>query len=199
MRLLCAVLCALCLFSGNPASAEDLNTILKRVDDFVQQKNYSKAMEELDWARKEVEKMHVKRVQEFLPDNLAGYTGQKFDANSALGFSNIERDYKQGKKDVKLSLTGGSGGGAAALGGLAQLGRMAAMFGGNTPGNETIRIQGRTATLETGESSASMTVMLDSGSILRLDGSSGVSSEDLKSIVEGIKIEELDSYLKGSK
>lgn len=188
-----------CVFLAFPVHAEDINAIFKRVNDSVESRDYSKALEELDWAKKEIEKLHVQKLQEFFPEKLEGFIGQKFDSNSVLGFSNVERDYTQGKKSVKVSLTGGTGQGAAALSGLAQLGKMAAMFGGNVPGNETVRIKGRTSTVESMGGSASVTVMLDSGSILRLESASGVKAEDLKGMAEAIKIDEMDVYLKGVK
>lgn len=187
------------LFLVTSARGEDLNAIFKRVNDLVAAKNYSKAMDELDWAKKEIEKMHMARVEEFFPGSLSGFNGQKFDTNSVLGFTNIERNYVQGKKTVKLSLTGGTGAGGSALAGFAQLGRMAAMMGGSGSGNEALRIQGRTAMMESVAGSASVTVILDSGSFLKLESKDEVTSEQLKSMVDGIKIDELDTYLKGGK
>ena len=193
---------AMVLFASLGAQAEDLNAIFKRVNDLVAEKNFSKALDELDWAKKEVEKMHMQKLQEFFPDSLAGYTGQKFEGNSALGFSNLERSYTQGNKKVKISITGGTGQGAAALSGLAQMGRMAAMLQGSSlaGGNETVRIQGKTATVESPEGGvSSLTVMMDSGSILKLEGSKSVKTDDLKSMAEALKLVEMDSYLKGAK
>ncbi|NMC62640.1 MAG: hypothetical protein GYA55_05660 [SAR324 cluster bacterium] len=200
-QVILGVLSCVLFFATSMSLAEDINAIFKRVNEFVEKKNYAKAMEELDWAKKEIEKMHVTRVQEFFPDTLGGMKGEKFDSNSMLGFNNVERDYIEGKKKVSVSLTGGTGqGAAAALGGLAQLGRMAAMFGGGQPGTETLRIHDRTAIVEsTGNNVASVTIMLDSGAILKLESSDGIKADQLKNMAEGIKIEELDSYLKGVK
>lgn len=189
--------CVLSLFVAAGVRAEDINEIFKRVNQFIENKNYARAMEELDWAKKEIEKMHITKLEEFFPDSLAGFKGEKFDTNSVLGFTNIERDYTQGKKKVKVSLTGGTGQGGAALSGLAQLGKMAAMFGGGGNGSETLRVKGRTAMSESTGAVSSLTVILDSGSMLRLDSSDGMKSEELKSMAEAIKVDELDTYLKG--
>ncbi len=199
--LLIAVFSLCCL----PAvgAAEDINDIFKRVNDFVTAKNYTKALEELTWAQKEIEKLNVTHVQAFFPDSLAGFTGSKFEANSALGMSNIERQYtKTGSEErVKLSLSGSSAGGAGAggLGGLAAFGRMAAMMGGGGQGGDTFRIAGRTATLqqEEGSDSAHLTVFLDSGSILSLELSNGKDSSVLKTMAEALKLNDLDNYLRG--
>ncbi len=189
--------CVLSLFAAAVVHAEDLNEIFRRVNQFVVERNYARAMEEIDWAKKEIEKMHVAKIEEFFPESLSGFSGGKFDTNSVLGFTNIDRIYAQGKKKVKVSLTGGTGQGGAALSGLAQLGKMAAMFGGRGSGGETLRVKGRTAMTEDTGSVSALTVILDSGSMLRIDSSDGIKSEELKGMVEAIKVDELDSYLKG--
>lgn len=202
MRLNSTSIALLVILSILPSSllAENIDAIFKKVESFVQQENYSKALSELEWAKKEIEKMHVRKLQAFFPEELSGFKGQKMEANSVLGFSNIERAYVQGAKKVSIALTGSSGDAAAGLGGLAQFGRMAAMFGGSAPGTETVRIHGRTTMVEEGEGrNASVTVMLDSNSILKLESSTGVKAQELKAMAEALKIEEMDAYLKGGK
>lgn len=184
---------------GLANAEEDLNAIFKKVNDYVEAKNYSKALEELGWARKSIEKMHSTRLHDFLPNELNGFSGGKIESSAALGFSNIERTYSKGDAKVKISLVGGSGGGGAdGLGGLAALGKMAAMMGGQ-PGMDTLRIQGRTATLTEGEGStgSDLTVFLDSGSMLKLESVRNVSSSDLRQMADALKVNDLDTYLRG--
>lgn len=179
------------------AYAEDVNAIFKKVNDLISAQNYSKALDELKWASKEIEKLHAEKLKTFLPDSVAGFTGDKVQAANALGITSIERNYRQGGSSVKISLTnmGGAAGGAG-MGGLAQLGQMAAMFGG-TSGIDTFRIQGRTATLENRDQGGDLTVYLDSGSVLKLESSTGVKGDTLKGIAEALKLDDLDKYLKG--
>ncbi len=179
------------------AIAEDVNVIFKKVNDLVAAQNYSKALEELKWASKEIEKMHSKKLELFFPDSLAGYTGDKINASSALGISNLERNYKGPNGTVKLALTnlGSAGGGGFA--GLAQLGQMAALMGGGT-GMESFRIQGRTAMLDTTGSAPKLNITLDSGSMLTFDPEgSNVKADELKAMAEALKLDDLDKYLKG--
>ncbi|MBN8549031.1 MAG: hypothetical protein J0M12_06930 [Deltaproteobacteria bacterium] len=197
-RTVLAGLLALALL---PASvrAEDINAIFKKVNDLIAAKNYSKALEELGWAQKELEKMNITQVQSFFPDSLAGFTGSKFEANSALGMTNIEREYSKGSEQIKIALSGSSAGGAGAggLGGLAAFGRMAAMMGGGQ-GQDTFRISGRTASLQNADGgSPQLQVFLDSGSVLTLEGQNGTTGDSLKSVAEALKINELDNYLRG--
>lgn len=190
---------------GLPSKAysEDINAIFKRVNEFIAQKNYPKAMEELSWANKEIQKMHTEELKNFFPDQVAGFSGQKLEMNSVLGFTNVERNYtKPGSKgSLKVALIGGSGGASSqGLGGLAQLGRMAAMMGGGQ-GQDTIRINGRTASLQVQDSSnsAELTVFLDSGSMLQLTMQQDKDSEALKSFATALPLDALDSYLRGQR
>jgi hypothetical protein len=177
--------------------AEDLNAIFANVNKYVADQNYSKALEELKWASKEIEKMNSKKIETFFPDTLSGFAGEKVTSSGALGMTNIERNYKNGNNSVKVALTNlGAAGGA--LGGLAQLGSMAALMGGQT-GMESFRINGRTAQLDTTSGEPKLTVFMDSGSMLTLESSGTVDSETLKKMVEELKLDEFDKYLKGSK
>lgn len=193
----CSIALAVLVVSSN-LRADELDSTLTKVRDLVSQKNYSAALEELSWARKEIEKMNSGQIGTFFPDQLAGFTGRKLESSSAMGFTNIERAYSKGSTELKVSLTGGSSGGAdAGLGGLAAIGKMAAMFGGNTPGQETIRIQGRTAMLESESSTPNLTIFLDSGSILKIEMTSGKDIAAVKEVAGALKLDELEKYLKG--
>jgi hypothetical protein len=178
----------------SPALAEDLSVIVGRVQEYAKSQNYPKALEELQWAQKELQKLHAERVKSFLPDQLQGYHGQKLESSGALGFSQIERKYVNGEKTVTISITGNASSGG--MGNLAQLGKMAAMFGGES-GNETIRVKGHTAQLEKNDNSASITVFLDSGAVLKVNQDDSPDDKTLLAIVEELKLEELEKYLKG--
>ncbi len=178
------------------ALAEDINAIFKKVNDYAQARNYPKALEELSWAQKELTKLHQARLGELLPADVNGYKGTEPQIQSAMGFTSIERQYSQGEKEIKVSISGGSGG-EGGLGNLAGLAKMGMMFGGAQPGTDQFRLDGRTATLKT-DGSPELTVFLESGSLLQLTASEGVDAASLKKFAEGLKIGELDSYLKGS-
>ncbi len=178
--------------------AEDLNTILQRVNKYSAEENYSKALEELSWARKEIEKLHVKKLVSLIPDQLAGYVAEPTKTDGALGFTSIERVYKQGNANMQLNITVGTGSVNRQMGGLAGLGRMAAMMGGGAPGSETIRIDGLTASVEARGSNNTITVFLNSGSILELRGNQ-TSVDTLKEAVKSLNLSKLDSYLAGLK
>lgn len=200
MRRITIAAAAFVLIFTASAAAEDLGQIFGRVGQFVAAKNYPKALEELNWAKKEIEKMHVTQVRSFFPDSLSGYKGEKFESNSMLGFTNVERSYRNSSgNQVKVSMTGGSSGASAAgFGQLAALGSMAAMMGAQSEGNETFRIGGRTANLAAENGNPELTIFLNSGSILKLEMLNGSEKEELRQMAEAIKIDELDNYLRGA-
>jgi len=178
--------------------AEDLDAIFKKVQEMVNVKNYPKAIEELAWANKEIEKLHSQRIQTFLPDELSGYKGEKAQTNAALGILSLERNYKKGASEIRVSLTGGQGGSAGgALGGLAAFGRMAAMMG-NGAGQDTFRISGRTAAMQINEGAGGeLSVFLESGSVLKFETNDSAAVPALKAFAEALKVTELDGYLRG--
>jgi hypothetical protein len=189
------------LFVSSTAFGEDLNQIFQKVNELAAKKSYSAALKELDWAKKELEKQNLVQIQTFLPDQLGGFTGDKFEANNILGIKNLERTYKKAdtSSTVKVSLTGGSGGASNAFGGIAALGNMAALMG-DQANQDTFRIAGKTATLSTDPDSktSELTVMLESGSILKFEGDKKTDGPTLKSMAEAVKVADLDNYLKGN-
>jgi len=187
----------LALGTYSVAVAEDVNEIFKKVNQYISEQNYPKALEELSWAKKEIEKLNSNRIGTLLPKELNGFVGDEPKVQSALGFNNIERKYTSGSKSIEVSITGGGADGG--MGGLAGLARMGMMMGGQQPGMDSFRIDGRTANLDATGGSPNLTVFLDSGAILKLDASNGVDAATLKSFAEGLKIGTVDSYLKGSK
>lgn len=192
-----ALIVLACMFFASVVHAEDINSIFKKVNDLVSAQNYAKALDELKWASKEIEKLHAEKLKTFLPDQLAGYAGDKIQSANALGITSIERTYRQTDSSVKISLTNiGGAGSAGGMGGLAQLGQMAAMFGGAS-GIDTFRIQGRTATLENRDNGGDLTIYLESGSVLKLESQSATKTESLKAMAEALKLDDLDKYLKG--
>lgn len=182
------------------SGAEDLDSIFKRVDEFMTAKKYPKALEELAWARKEIEKQHNQQLQAYFPETLLDYKGDKINSNGALGFLSVDREYKKGESTLKVSLSGTSGGDAAGgLGGLAAFGKMAALMQNQAPGNETVRVAGKTATLNinTDSKSGDMSIFLDSGAILRIEMPDNASADTIKKAADALQIEALDKYLLG--
>ena len=86
-RLAIATFVVLCL--SNSAVAEELDTIFKKVNEYVAAQNYPKAIEELQWANKELEKKHNEKLGTLFPQELVGFKGDKLKAQAAMGFSTV--------------------------------------------------------------------------------------------------------------
>jgi hypothetical protein len=179
------------------AYGEDINDVFKKVNEYVQQKNYPKAMEELSWAQKELEKLHQERLSELLSAEVNGFKGGDTQVQQMMGFSNIEREYTNGERSIRIAITGT--GGTDGMGGLAGLAKMGMMMGATQSGRDQFRISGRTATLDTTNDSPELSIFLESGALMQLTTGDGVNGEALKKFAEALKIAELDTYLKGAK
>lgn len=185
------------LLLTSSAYGEDINDVFKKVNEYVQQKNYPKAMEELSWAQKELEKLHQERLSELLPAEVNGFKGGDTQVQQMMGFSNIEREYTNGEKSIRIAITGT--GGTDGMGGLAGLAKMGMMMGATQSGRDQFRISGRTATLDTTNDSPELSIFLESGALMQLTTGDGVNGDALKKFAESLKIAELDTYLKGAK
>ena len=188
---------AIALLAPSFAFGEEIEKIFENVVKLKNDGNYAKAINELTWASKELERMNVEKLKSFLPDTVSGFTGQEVTANAVMGLTSIERNYSKDDISVKVSLTNTSGNSGLG-GGFAGLGQLAAAFGGQA-GLNSFRIDGNTANLEVNQQrkSAELTVFLQSGSILKLDMSNSSDGELLKGLAEGLKLGEIDTYLKG--
>jgi len=185
------------LLLTSSAYGEDINDVFKKVNEYVQQKNYPKAMEELSWAQKELEKLHQERLSELLPAEVNGFKGGDTQVQQMMGFSNIEREYTNGERSIRIAITGT--GGTDGMGGLAGLAKMGMMMGATQSGRDQFRISGRTATLDTTNDSPELSIFLESGALMQLTTGDGVNGDALKKFAEALKIAELDTYLKGAK
>lgn len=180
--------------SSTNVFSEDIKALLDKVQQYNSEGNYSKALEELSWVKKELETKYMAKLGDFLPNTLAGMTGAKVETSSALGMTLISRVYTNGANSAKVELNSGSGGAASAgMGGLAALGQMAAMFG-QQAGQTSLRIKGKTANLQDG--SGEMTIFLDGGSMLTIKKQSG--TVDHKALAEGIDFDAIEKFMKGA-
>jgi hypothetical protein len=184
---------AISLMLPGAAYADDLKTILGKVETLATEENYAKALEELSWAKKELDQKFNQKLSSFLPDTLGEFSAQKVEINSAMGFTNIGRSYTKGQDSARIEIQGGSASGSGAgLGGLAALGQMAAMFG-QQPGQKSMRIKGRTANLQ--EENGEMSLFLDGGSMITIRKDRGTI--DLKSMAEQLDLDAIEAFMKG--
>jgi hypothetical protein len=195
-RLVWALLPALWPLSA--PHAEDIGEIFARVHAFMEQENYPKAIEELGWARREIEKLHVARLGEFFPDSHDGLDAGQMESQTMFGMSSVSRRYGGGDEVINVTLSSAGAGGSIGAGGLAALAQMATTMGGQQ-GMDTYRIQERTANfIPAGDSGlASVSVTLESGALLYFELEAGADGTRLKRFADSWPMVELDSYLSG--
>lgn len=176
--------------------AEDLNTIFKNVNKYVAAKNYPKAIEELKWAEKELNKLNTQALKTLFPKELEGFKGGEAKVTSVLGMTNLEVQYQQKDKKFELNYSGASGSKAGPFGGLGgALGQMAALAG-NQPGVDSFRIDGRTANAQSKNGRQEVMVYMNSGGIMKFESRS-VEIAKLKEIAKKFPFEKIDKYAKG--
>lgn len=99
------------IFSVQTRLDADTNTVknVKKAFDkameYVEKGNYVKASKEVDWAKKDIDKLHIQRLLTYLKDELAGFKGKPVKSTAVLGMVAVERDYKKDSTTVKVSIT----------------------------------------------------------------------------------------------
>jgi hypothetical protein len=188
-----ALLCLLPL----RVQAEDINAVFKRVNDLLAQKSYAMALGELGLARQEIEKLHLQRIQAFLPQTVAGFTGGNIRTGGALGVMTVDREYTKGALTLQLGFRGGnSGNGPGTFGNIAQLGRVVATTQ-KQPGVESVRIGAQTGIIKASGPKNTLTLFLESGSVLMVAGPVSATNEELRTFAEALDVVNLEKYLSG--
>lgn len=188
------------LAADNASDDENFDKLLNNLREYVQTGNYPKALEELGWIRRDLEKLDFEATLKYFPDELNGFKGDPATTQSALGMTTIERDYKKENLTIKVSLLGRSGSAGGAMGGLAALGRFAMMQqqqGGQ--GQDMFRLDGRTAILNEKGKRADLTVHLESGSVLKFEMKRNGDVGTLREAARAFPIADLDAYRRGGK
>ncbi|MFM1848797.1 MAG: hypothetical protein RL417_2271 [Pseudomonadota bacterium] len=196
VKILAAAVAAIVLFPP-VARGEDLNAVFKRVNDLMAQKSYARALEELGLARQEIERFHLEKVKTFFPATVAGYTGGESKTGGALGIATVDREYTKGTSTLRLGLRGGNAGsGPGSFGSIAQLGRMVAGMQ-KQPGVESVRIGLQPGIIKLAGAKNTLTLFLESGAVLVVEGLTSASNEELKNFAGALDIISLEKYLSG--
>jgi hypothetical protein len=175
------------------AGAEGIDELFANLKKYVEQEQYTNAMEELQWMQRELDKLHFDKVKSFFPDQLEDYKGGETKSQTVLGFTNLNRTYSGAGPDIEVALTGG----ASVAGGMAALLQMVNVLG-SQENSTTFRLDGRTATLvRDPDGSATLSVMLKSGSLLTFDTKNMEDIDLLKQAAGAFPLAALDDYLAG--
>ncbi len=147
------------------ARAEDPASLIQSGLELFKQGKYGKAVEELQWAIREIRQLQVQELKKFLPQSMPGYQAEEVESDVAaaalfnINFVEAARKFRSsgGDETVDMKITSGDIGGA----GLGAMMKMAQMFGQQQ--GELVRIKGRKATLEWDASASrgTLTCVLD--------------------------------------
>ncbi len=183
--------------SGQNSKEEAINS-LNAAQGFVKNGNYSKALEEINYAMAKINDLTAEGLLAFIPDPPEGYTlkdksSQGIGQGAAIvGNAGASADY-QGPDDAALKLNISIGGMVGQMGNLAAFG---AMFSGMIPeaGIETIRVHGYTGTVlfDKQNSSGSLTLQVGDKTSVQITGNSIASADDLKALAEKMDLAGLD-------
>lgn len=196
MRRMLAATAAFLLLLSLPSSAEDPGSLIESGNALLKQGKYSKAIEDLQWAIREIRKLQADELMKFLPESVAGYEAFDDEADAAaaaiLNISLIETgrrfEAKDGDEAVTVKIMAGEMGGT----GLGAMMKMAQMYG--TQDGELVRIKGYKCTIEweDGADNGTLTVVLDNDIQVTIEISQG-KKDNLRKFVELVDLDGLES------
>lgn len=192
-------LVALSVMAGKSAFAEeDFEALLKRASELNASGKYRQAINELQWAEKQLTQAHSMKLQEFFPKLEEGYSAKDFDSNTALGMLVIKRKYTTPSgAQVEVTLTGSSssdGGMARGIGAFAGMAQMAAMMdaSGRT---DSIRVHGKRAIIDASRGKPTLTLTMAEGLVMQVEASnSKATREEITALAEGFDVPGLEAY-----
>lgn len=123
-------------------SADNVQDLMKSAQDNYSAKKYAKALEDIDWAKQEITKLHLQAIKALLPQSITGYTSKDDSNDSALGIHEVSREFVKNTQRIKITVLGGNFGQNAGIGAI--MGMAAAMqaMGGDAQ-SEMISVKGR--------------------------------------------------------
>lgn len=147
------------------------------------------ALEEARWCVTQLEQLKQGATSAYFKDEINGYKGGELENQQAMGIEVTERRYDKGQKSIKVTLTGGASGSTnnafAAL----------ASFGISASPGKKIRIQRRSALVNSESRTVTLTVTLKSGGMLVFD-TDDVSKDELITFAKAFPVADLDDSRK---
>lgn len=192
--LLSCPFAALVCASSPVTAQENLDEVLTQFEAYVDEGNYPKALEELEWARRALVKAHHAQIEALFPLWLGNAEGGEIARQEVFGMTSHTRRYADADgRQFEVVLTEGAAGNP----GLAVIEQLSRLLGAQVNA-EAVRIDGRTATLvpEDMDGNAVLTIQLDAGGVLRLTGAAA-DAGSLSAAAREFDVSALDDYLSG--
>lgn len=202
-KYFCAVALTTCTclaagFSFAQSVQEEAVQSLSTAQEFIKKENYSKALEEINYAMAKINELTAEGLLAFIPDPPEGFTlleksSQGVAQGAAIvGNAGAVGSY-QGPDDATLELNISIGGMVGQMGSLAAFG---AMFSGMAPeaGMKTIRVKGYTGTvmLDQENRSGSLTLQVGDKTSVQIEGSYIDSADSMQALAEKMDLAALD-------
>lgn len=173
-KILAATFLSCLIFST--AQADNVATLLKSAEQNYTAKKYSKTLEDLEWARKEIVNLQLASMKDLLPAEINGMKAVDVDGDSAAAFGlrTISKQYKKANEDKSVTISILSGGNSSSAGGLGALMGMAASMGALQQGGAGSKIiieKGYRGQFlqESGEQSGTLTFNLNDGKMITIE------------------------------
>lgn len=178
---------------------------LNNASKFIQQDNYAKAQDEINYASSKISEILSEQLVKYLPDAPAGFVvdeknasglgqmgGILGSANSVAATCRYSKENSDGST-ASLNLTISVGGLLGKTAGLAAMGQMFSGFSSGT-NSKTIRVAGYSGTQEfsPGSSSSTLTVQVGEKVSIMVEGESLTSPDIMKTLVEKIDLAKLE-------
>lgn len=174
------------------ARADNVTDLMENSKKNYEQKRYFKAIEDLEWAIKELNNLHFQKLKTYLPSEVAGYTLSD-SGGDVIGIRGLDRTYNQEGtgKSVSINLVSGS---AASGGGLGAFMSMASMATGMNPNSQMAMVKGRKGTLlvEPENESATLIFSLPNNVVITLESSGFTTGDEAKKFAELIDFDGLE-------
>ncbi len=195
MRFLAVSIVVVMLLLPSASRGEDPAELIDSAKSFLDQGKYSKAIEDLQWALREIRRLQIGEMRKFLPESVDGYSVEDTDDDAAaaamfnINLMESGRRYNanRGDESVELKIMSGDFGGA----GLGSMMKMAQMFGAEQ--GELIRVKGYKCTVEWESESTNgkLTAVLDNDMQVTVDVTGGEKAT-LKKFAELVDFEGLE-------
>ncbi|PID77757.1 MAG: hypothetical protein CSB21_03925 [Deltaproteobacteria bacterium] len=135
---LCFIMtCAFIFSSIQPLFADNVKALMKSAERNYNAKNYSKALADLEWIRKEITNLQLQSMKKLLPSEIAGMKGVDADGGAVLGIHAVTRNYINSDRSRSVSISISSGKSSQAGQGLGAIMGMAASFGAMNAGTRS--------------------------------------------------------------
>ncbi|MBN1551292.1 hypothetical protein JW979_07480 [bacterium] len=151
--------------------ADQVEDLLKSATENYQAKKYMKALEDIDWAQREISNMHMQVVQALLPESFPGYETNSIDGGAMFGVNSVGREYQKENQSIKITITGSQAGQAGM--GLGAIMGMAAAFQSQEAGTKSkmIMCKGRKGqfNLDTESNTGTLTYTLNNNAFITIE------------------------------